>query len=139
MWRRGRIFLCVQAPSVCPWPVNSSLRHCVSSIVAFRRTTISPQPPFPRVCAHGVDNTPYHRLSHPASPRKHATRLAQTQPHSLDWDWEIEEAFVGRTWRLVITCKDTVSQSRHKENALWCLWFQRKMGLGKLDPSPINW
>lgn len=68
-----------------------------------------------------------------------ATHLAQTQTDYLDCDWEIDEAFVGRTWRLVIACKDTVSQSRRKENALWRLWFQRKMGLGKLDPSSINW
>ena len=69
----------------------------------------------------------------------HATHLAQNQTDYLDCDWEIDEAFVGRTWRLVIACKDTVSQSRRKENALWRLWFQRKMGLGKLDPSSINW
>jgi Fungal protein of unknown function (DUF1752) len=68
-----------------------------------------------------------------------ATELAQTQTDYLDCGWEIDEAFVGRTWRLVIACKDTLSQARRKENALWRLWFQRKMGLGKLDPSSINW
>jgi hypothetical protein len=68
-----------------------------------------------------------------------ATELAQTQTDYLDCDGGIDEAFVGRTWRLVIACKDTVSQARRKENALWRLWFQRKMGLGKLDPSSINW
>lgn len=68
-----------------------------------------------------------------------ATQLAQTQTDYLDCDCEIDEAFVGRTWRLVIACKDTVTQARRKENALWRLWFQRKMGLDRLDPSSINW
>lgn len=68
-----------------------------------------------------------------------ATKLAQTQTDYLDCDYEIDEAFVGRTWRLVIACKDTVTQARRKENALWRLWFQRKMGLDRLDPSSINW
>ena len=126
-----------------PWPILAC-KPTDASLQADKDTPTTPTPP---VYVHMASKT-LHIIDEAATrvTRRarddssiHTTELAQTQTDYLDCDCEIDEAFVGRTWRLVIACRDTVSQSRRKENALWRLWFQRKMGLDKLDPSSINW
>jgi hypothetical protein len=59
--------------------------------------------PMPSTTLHIIDSA---TLRVPGKARDDSSiQLAQTQPDYLDCDWEIDEAFVGCAWRLVIACK----------------------------------